>query len=394
MKNKIVIIIFSLIIVAATIFLALPSDENSVAGENRSLATMAPLTMETAFSGEFAENFENYLSDNIGFRSAFTGFSEWLNSVKGVESSAGRIVYSGGKEAAPGIITPSTMLIADNVIYEIFNRNDIEDNYVKTLNSYAKRLDKNIKFYSMLFPTRLEFAEPLYANLQDSQKEAIDYIYSKLDSRITTVDAYNALLAHKDEYIYFTTDHHWTALGAYYAYKAFCEEAEISPVSKDSFETYKIKNFLGYLFSFAQNPEIRKHPDTLEWYNTDKNDSISVSMRYIDDDGTVKGYNGSLFDENKKDYGVFLGGDHPLVILDNSENPTGKTLIIIKESFANSFVPWVIKNYKRVIMVDPRSYTEDIKPILDEFEPDDFLVMDYIFAATFGDYCELLDGLY
>ena len=394
MKNKIIIIIFSLIIAAAAVFLALPADENSVTGENRSLATMTPFTKKTVFSGEFAEDFENYLTDNIGFRSTFTGFSEWIDSVKGVESSAGRIVYPGGKEAAPGIITPSTMLITDNVIYEIFNRSKTEDDYVKTLNSYAQRLDKNIKFYSMLFPTHLEFAEPLYANLQDSQKDAIDYIYSKLDSRITTVDVYNALLPHKDEYIYFTTDHHWTALGAYYAYRAFCEEAEINPVSKDSFETYEIKKFLGYLFSFARAPEVRKHPDTLKWYNTNKNGSIPASVRYLNADGAVEEQKINLFEESKKDYGVFLGGDYPLVILDNSENSEGKTLIIIKDSFANAFVPWVIKNYKRVIMIDPRSYTDDIQPIIDEFKPDDFLIMDYIFAATFDDYCELLGDLY
>ena len=72
----------------------------------------------------------------------------------------------------------------------------------------------------MIIPTQLEFQDEVYSSVQDSQKEAIDYIYANMPERIRPVDAYGALEKHKDEYIYYRTDHHWTALGAYYGYCA------------------------------------------------------------------------------------------------------------------------------------------------------------------------------
>ncbi len=392
MKNKIIIIVFAAITAAAFTLLLLPADEKSVEKENRALATMAPLDEDTVFSGKFAEGFENYLSDNVGFRSVFTGFTEWLNSVKGVDSSVGKIVYADSHHDANSF--GSNLLVTDNSVFEVFMNNNCEREYADAINRYASKLDKNINLYSMLIPTHLEFSEPIYANLQDSQREAIDSIYSGMSSHVKTVDAYKQLSAHKDEYIYFRTDHHWTPLGAYYGYLAFCETAGKKPVSIGSYNSHEIDNFLGYLYRFAQEPELAKYPDKIVWYDTNENETIDASMRYVDKKKNIVPYDGSLFDKGKSNYGFFLGSDHPFVLLENSANPTGKTLLIIKDSYANCFAPWVINNYHRVIMIDPRSYTADLSGVLDEFEPDEILVLNYIFAATMDGYSDLLEDLY
>ena len=75
--------------------------------------------------------------------------------------------------------------------------------------------------------------------MQDSQKDTIDSIYSKLDSRVGTVDAYGLLSEHSNEYTYFRTDHHWTQLGAYYGYSAFMNKEGRQAVNKDDYETGK-----------------------------------------------------------------------------------------------------------------------------------------------------------
>lgn len=393
MKHRITIIVFAAVIAAACVLLLLPADETSAVKENRVLATMPPLDGETAFSGKFAEGVEEYLSDNVGFRSVFTGFNEWLNSVKGADLSEGKIVYA-NSQSVNGLSEGSNLLVTDDSVYEIFTDNDTEREYTDALNHYARKLGKDINIYSMLVPTRLEFGEPFYANLQDSQKEAIDGIYAGLDGRIKTVDAYKRLEEHKDEYIYFRTDHHWTPLGAYYGYLAFCEAAGQRPVSADSFDKHEIKDFLGYLYNFAQEPKLEKYPDTIEWYDTNKNSTISASMRGFDKNNNIEPYEGALFDKRKSNYGFFLGIDHPFVLLENSANPTGKTLLILKDSYANCFAPWIVNNYKRVVMIDPRTYKANLSGVLREFEPDDVLTLNYIFTTTFDGYCDLLKELY
>lgn len=94
--------------------------------------------------------------------------------------------------------------------------------YAQVLNSYHEELP-DVQIYNMIIPTAIEFYVPdKYRDLTQSQKAMIDLVYGTLDPSIKKVDAYSELAAHTDEYIYFRTDHHWTGLGAYYAYRAFC----------------------------------------------------------------------------------------------------------------------------------------------------------------------------
>ena len=271
---------FAVITAAAAWLLTLPADQKSAENENRVLATMAPLNRETAFSGKFAEGFDDYLSDNIGYRSAFTDFTEWLNSVKGLKSPVGKIVFA-NSDHGTGTAQGANLLVTEDRVCEIFADSDAEQSYISVINRYAEKLDADINLYSMLIPTQLEFMEPIYANLQDSEKNAINRIYSSLDPRVKTVNVYDKIAEHTDEYIYFRTDHHWTPLGAYYGYQAFAEAAGLTPISKDLFQTYDINNFLGYLYRFAQEPKLEQNPDTITWYDTDPSGAISVSMRAI-----------------------------------------------------------------------------------------------------------------
>ena len=71
----------------------------------------------------------------------------------------------------------------------------------------------------------------------------------------------------------------------------------------------------------------------------------------------------SVFDvqslSTKSQYNVFFGGNHPEVVID-SASESKKVLMVFKDSYANCFVPFLIPDYARIIMIDPRYYTEDI----------------------------------
>lgn len=371
---------------------AFGSNADSIAGENREAAKMPALSAESLISGSFAKNFGNFVNDRIGFRAFFTSLNKELNSKKGITTPAGRLVVT-DSDIGTGEEKKSEFLIVNNQVFELFSKDThLADEYADAVNHYAKNLDPSVNLYFALIPTAVEFQDAIYSNLQDSQKEIIDYINSRLDSRVKTVDIYSSIQNHSSEYVYFRTDHHWTQLGAYYGYKALCSAANVTAADKDSFPKENVSSFLGSLYTQTSAEELQEAPDTLEWYDTTYDNSIDIFMRNYD--GGVITYSSPVFDKNEDDYRFFLSGDNPLVCLTNKNNPEGKTLVIIRDSFANAFAPWVIRSYSRVILVDPRSAGLDFNNILNEFQPDDVLIMNYVFSTAFNGYSALLSNLY
>lgn len=393
MRNKLTIGAFLLMLMAFVVILALPADEESIKSENRVMSTVPPFCSETVFSGEFETGFENFIGDNIGFRSKLTGFSKTLDEKKGFVPKTGKII-STNKDIGTGTTQKQTLLVADNTIMEMFIRNsETEHQYADAINRYAEKLPQNIKLFSMVIPTQLEFREPIYKNLQDSQKDTIDSIYSKLDGRVNTVDAYSLLFEHSNEYIFFRTDHHWTQLGAYYGYNAFMNTEGGQPVSKDDYETGKIQGVLGYLYDRVTS-DVATEPDTIEWYDINYDEHIKTTMYAIDEQGEMYSYNGIMYDRSKANYNFFFGSDHPIVEMTNEKNTDGKTIVVLKDSYTNVFAPWLIESYKNVILVDPRIFSGDFQMVLDKYSPDEVLVVNYIFTTVFADYCNLLGNLY
>ena len=389
MKNKLIITVFFVMLSAGAAVLMLPADRESVYSENRNPAELLPVTAENVRSGRLMSNFEEYLGDNLGFRSAFTAASGWIEGKKGINSELGKIV-STNKDIGTETVQKSSLLVINDTVMEIFMKNhSAEEKYINTVNYFAEQL-KGIKMYSMIIPTQLEFQEPVYANIENSQKETIDYIYSRLDDSITTVDAYSELAENADKYIYFRTDHHWTALGAYYGCRAFLKAAgEKENIDINSLEKHTINNFLGYLYMQAQSPELSQKPDRIEWFDTNEDEKITVHNSSMEN-GKKMEYEGTLFDEDKDNYSVFMSGDQPLSVITNGRNPDGKTIVILKDSYANAFVPWLINSYHRIILADPRTCGESLRGIIDKYQPDECMIMNYIFTTTFEDYCQMM----
>lgn len=393
MKNRIITAVFALMLTAFVFVLLFPAGGSNADGENRELSSMPALTRSAFFSGEFSQKFENFIDDNIAFRPFFLSIGEKLDTYKGIDTPAGRLVYADRDIGTDETKKTSFLIVADRV-FEMFMKNRaLEDNYIAAVNHYARQLGGDITLYAAIIPTSLEFEEPLYANTEDSQKEAIDYIYAGLDERVKTIDMYSSLQNHSEEYIYFRTDHHWTQLGAYYGYAAFSAAVGNTPVNPADFEQKKFTDFLGSLYTQASAVELANKPDTIEWYDTAANSDFEISMRRYEN-GVSKPYKSPIFNEEYPNYRFFLSGDNPFVELTNKNNPDGKTIIILRDSFANAFAPWIIHNYKKVVLIDPRTCRADFNEVLEEFQPDEVLVMNYIFSTAFRDYSDLLTGLY
>ena len=191
-------------------------------------------------------------------------------------------------------------------------------------------------------------------------------------SGITAVEVYDTLREHNDEYLYFRTDHHWTALGAYYSYVKFCEAAGLTPYSLNDRQEYRFEGFLGTLYAEAGSPaQLGNTPDTVHaWVPNGTNDIYITDktgnrLRYRG--GLVRTDTDTFYANAASKYNCFIMGDHPLSEIHNETITDGSSIVVVKESFGNALVPFLVDHYEYVYVVDYRYFTNTTGKSLQEF---------------------------
>lgn len=241
----------------------------------------------------------------------------------------------------------------------------------KVINGYKQELGSSVRVYFMPIPIGSDFYLPQRLKRGDeTEQRLIHHMFSLLDQDVIKVRAYEKLAERKAEYIYFNTDHHWTGLGAYYAYQAFAEAAGLSALPLTSFTYGRIQNFLGTLYHRTLSPALRKTGDTVEYYKV----PFSTKVTYFQN-GRSDGTQGVLYAEFARDgmaYGVFLGGDYPLTRITSSVANKRK-IIVIKDSYGNAFVPYLTSHYEEVFVVDYRYYNGSIRALMNKHGVEEIL---------------------
>ena len=282
---------------------------------------------------------------------------------------------------------------------------EIIGRYSTAINNIQTALGSHVRMISLLTPNSAQFYSPTeYHTGSHDQKWMIELCYSKMNVDVMTVDAYSVLEKHKNEDVYFRTDHHWTALGAYYAYTAFCETAGFEPVPLDQFRTGQYEGFVGSMYGYTsqypQSQVLKENPDTLTYYcpieDTQAaffaNGDMDLSQAYW-----IDVVNTNLPDSEKNRYMCFLSGDHPVVRITSSAE--GGKCLVLKDSYGNAFIPFLTSHYSEIIVIDPREFNADGKPSLDlisfvqEHEVDDVLALNYPFMINRKDYARMLNYL-
>jgi hypothetical protein len=258
-------------------------------------------------------------------------------------------------------------MVVDGKVVQLFKFNKEGcEYYSHVLNKFRERLGSDVKIYSLIPPTNGEFMRlKKYEGITDSQNDALHFLKEKLDESITSVNIYDALYKHKDEYIYFRTDHHWTALGAYYAYESFMEARGEEPVALDKYEILDLGDFLGSSYQKTLDKSLEKNPDRLTAYKpfTDHEYIIYNNKKETRADVIDTKYARNITDK----YLVFLssGGANWSVI--KTEVNNGKKILVVKDSFGNAFVPFLIPHFEEIYVIDSRFYNKDYSGTVDEF---------------------------
>ena len=393
--------------------------------EKRRLAEFPSFHFNTLFSGEYFSDISAWFSDTVPFRDALvsanakiqhllgtstilSGFNE---GVKGDEipeytpadpqaTAAPAQTEQPPQTAAPETTLPpettappettlppateepesvneadiqklSSILIYGNAGYEYYNFvQSAADNYVATINRCADALAGRAAVYSMIIPTSMDIVLPAAVRKSVSvsdQKQAIGYMESGMNANVRRISVFDTLAAHKDEYIYFRTDHHWTALGAYYAYREFCAVKGVAPIELGQCTKQSFDNFLGSFYNDSgMSPALGGTPDVVDAYTPPENAKLTVNES---SGGTYVGnviYNATTSRPAYK-YSAFIYGDNPFSVIENQDRTDSSSCLLVKDSFGNAFAPFLLHHYKYVYIMDPRHYHGTVRDLVAQY---------------------------
>ncbi len=379
--------------------------------EKRELTPFPALTLDRFLSGEFTDGVSVWYADTFPGREGIIKAYHGIQSLFGIrterfQGSVGDDIPDGpmGDPSDSDTLDRPVMggeigeqvggyYVSGDTAYELYAFSDAgARRYAAVINRAAEALSGKARVYDMIIP--LHYTVALGAEVQDSMSlpdggKTITYIYSGLSDRVHTVDAHKALMTHREDYIYFRTDHHWTATGAYYAYEAFCREAGLTPTPLESYEKLSFGGFLGTLYSKTGQPSaLADRPDVVEAYVPKGTNSMVTHQA---DGTTVDWYSivnkktDSWYQAAASKYNCFIAGDHPLIEIHNEQvNPSrrGSSILLVKESFGNAFAPFLVDSYEYVYIIDYRYYDGNLADFVTQKGVDDVLFLNNIVATT------------
>ena len=271
---------------------------------------------------------------------------------------------SGPADVTTPAYQSGTIYVAGNAGYPGYYFGETQTGrYCELVSRVAKELEGEATVYSIPFPLSsgiLLSDEVRRSTGYSNQRDAIRWICDHMESPVRPISVFGGLKSHNNQYIYYRTDHHWTSLGAYYAYVEFCAHKGLAPHALSGFRTYVFENYLGSLYNYSnKNAALLNEPDTVTAYIPNGTNTMTCYMSngaggYTKGDypivNDVSSWNRGSY------YMTFLYGDQPYSYAHNETIRDGSSILIVKDSYGNAFVPFLIDHYEYIYWVDFRTY--------------------------------------
>lgn len=352
-----VLLVFAFLLAILLVFLInlFTHDREFSEAENRNLSQKPEFSLAALADGSYFSGITDWYNDQFFARDKWISLKLREDSLLGRKESGGVYLCENGYLIAQPEAPNETVLseTISNINQFAMEHPDISTRMMLVPGAAA------------ILPDYLPKNAPVRDVLQD-----IENVRSQLGGNIQFLDAAAALQAHADEDIYYKTDHHWTSLGAYYAFAANTGIMGIGAPVRD-YDIYTVSNsFEGTLASKSGSHAVT---DRIEIY-APKAPSLSYYVTYSDEQDKICSiYNRSALD-SKDQYTVFFGGNHPLVEIRTTAN-NGRSLLVFKDSYANCFMQFLLPYYEKIIMVDPRYYYDSLDSILNSYGITDILYL-------------------
>lgn len=359
-KGQIANLIGKLFILLLFLFMlvnwAVPDREMSEE-ENRMLETRPALNAGTVMNGDFMEQWENYQSDQFVGRDLWRSIKIFLDRLGGTRMENG--VYIG----------KSGQLLEE---IKVPDEGQSEANLSAIVDFAEKNPD--VQTSVMLVPDAaciLSDKLPAFAGVED-QRQLLGVAEQRLGSSVNWIDAVSILNKHTSDKLYYKTDHHWTTQAAFYVFRDAAASLGIDGEVGENFASYTVSDdFNGVLASTSGVGLSEK--ETIDIYvPTQGDDDVVVS--YVDEGRKTTSLYDSSKLETRDQYGVFLGGNTSVIDI-KTVSPSRKRLLVVKDSFANCFIPFLTPYYREIVVVDPRYYSGTVEDIMDAYRITDALFL-------------------
>ena len=356
-QEQLVGIIFILILFLFLIInIIVPNKEKSVQ-ENRMLATKPKFRLSSLISGDYDEKFEAYMDDQ------FVGRDMWRK----LKVTVDRIC---GSRLENGVYIGRNGQLLEQI--EVADENHLAAN-IKAIKSFSES-QKKIPVRMMLVPDAanvLNHSLPALAKPED-QTQMFSMVRKDLGDSVEWIDVSTELNKHKTEKIYYKTDHHWTTLGAFYAFQATAPSLGIEGDLSGKYVSHAVSNSFNGMLASKSGVNLGEKEQIDIYVPTEEDTDLIID--YVDEGKRST----SLYDSSKlkeKDqYTVFLGGNSSLLDIRTVSTST-KRLLLVKDSFANSFIPFLTPYYREIVVVDPRYYSGTINDLMDSYRISEILFL-------------------
>gem|GEM_PF-92786 len=404
--------------------------------ELRALADLPDFSVAGYLSGAYTNGVAEYYNDTVPYRETFKQITHTFRQYFGLQGDAA--IHGGAPVVNEAVTTPSEpsvttavtttttidpeMLVTTTAVTTttaapppaepeeqgelsnyilIYQKRGIPlyggsyskgESYARSVNAYKERLGDGVHVYSMVIPTACSFYTPeQYQNLIGSEKNNIAHINENLVN-VTPVDAYSALEKHTDEPIFMRTDHHWGAIGAFYASEEFSAAARVPFARLSTYEKIVKPGYVGTLYGYSGDIVLKNNPEDFIYYvpsaeyettyfNTSLGNAHSGSLLLNLDSVSPVSW-----------YLVYMGGDERVTHVHTAVN-NGRTLAIIKDSYGNALVPWLTSSFEDIYVIDMRYFDANIIEYLKSVQTTDLLFAMNTFSATGGNSKKLAEML-
>ena len=349
------IFILSLLLVMI-VNLILPDKETSDE-ENRVLQAAPGISLTSVMTGDFMEQWESYLSDQFAGRNIWRGLKVSLDRLGGSRMENGVYIGKDG-QLLEDIALPDEEQYSANI--------EAVKNFAQTYS--------DIPVTVMLVPDAasiLSGSLPAFASVED-QRQMFSMVQRGLGDSVNWVDAYSVLNSHKTEKLYYKTDLHWTTQAAFYVFREAAAGLGIEGDVSDDYVSYTVTDSFNGVLASKSGVGLNEK-ESIEIYAPASGDD-DVVVNYVDEAKKTS----SLYDSSKLEtrdkYAVFLGGNTSVMDI-RTVSPSGKRLLVVKDSFANCFIPFLTPHYREIVVVDPRYYSGTMRDIMDAYRITDTLIL-------------------
>lgn len=338
-------IIISVLILCFSCIFFISKKKDFSENENRYLENLPKFSFEALEKGQYTKELESYLADHFPAR-------DWFMNLKtSFERGLGRVEIN------------DVYLAKDGFFIEKYKNPVNNTKIIQAIENFSQKIT-NAEVSLLLVPTAITIYEeklPSYA-FGPQQLDTMQTIYEGVSCN--TISVYESLMKAKEWNLplFYRLDHHWTMYGAYAAYTELCRVKGLNAIPMDAFEIRTESNeFKGTIYSKVNDYRVVGDEMPVFYLPNQK-----LRVQYMDTGETTDSLYEKSYLDKKDKYSFFLNNIHPLIEVTN-ENYSGENeLVIIKDSYANCMIPFLINHYKKIYIIDPRYYKQAASEFVNE----------------------------